>query len=206
MIRSDAIFSRCGRYRYRLERVWDLRKPILPWVLLNGSTAGKTANDPTLVRLIGYSRRWDFGGLWLVNAYGAVATRPEDLFAMDDNLGIRNQFHVQRTIREAHATAQNLNRQRLRTPRIEPAPGHSGSTLPVIVGWGNHGARRGHDHRVMDWIRNAGPPVAIQCLGVTKRGCPVHPLYRRADAPRIPYEGRTRVSNMENNHPRVVEM
>ena len=191
MIRSDAVFSRCGRYRYWLERVWDLRKPILPWVLLNGSTAGKATNDPTVVRLIGYSRRWNYGGLWLVNAYGAMATRPQDLFAMDDNLGSRNRFYLQQTIRDAYSGTQEPIGEYHGTLRIEPASEPIDRTLPVIVGWGNHGARLGHDRRVMDWIRNAGPPVGIQCLGVTKTGCPVHPLYRRADARRIPYAGRT---------------
>ena len=190
MIRSDAVFSRCGRYRYWLERVWDLHQPILPWVLLNGSTAGKATNDPTVSRLIGFSRRWGYGGLWLVNAYGAMATKPKDLFAMDDNLGRENRFHVQRTIRDAHTLARNPIHPYGGTSRTRPAAEPDASTLPVIVGWGNHGARLGHDYRVMDWIRDAGPPVQIQCLGITKSGCPVHPLYRRANAKRIPYAGR----------------
>ena len=173
MICGSAIFSDCGRYRYRLERIWDPQKPIVPWVLLNASTADANRNDPTVTRLIGFTRRWNFGGFVLVNAYAAVATRPRDLFAMVDNVGKENQYHVQTAIRDSQAKLHLFARAR---------------RLAVIVAWGNHGRRYGHDRTVMNWIRSVDPPVGIQCLGVTKPGCPVHPLYRRADAKRLAYE------------------
>ena len=172
--RSSAIFSDCGRYRYRLERIWDRDGLILPWVLLNASKADSIRNDPTVTRVIGFTRRWGFGGLWLVNAYAAVATKPRDLFAMDDNVGPRNRHHVQETIRNAWRHARS---------------GSGTSRLPVIAGWGNHGAHGGHDHRVMNWILSAGPPVRVECLGVTRLGCPRHPLYRAANAGRHAYAG-----------------
>ena len=151
--------------------------PILPWVLLNGSSADANRNDPTVTRLIGFSRRWGFGGLWLVNAYAAVATRPEQLFAIQDNVGDRNRYFVQKTIRVALAQSSTNAR---------------GSGLTVIVGWGNHGAKNGQDHVVMGWIQQAGPSVRIQCLGVTRLGCPRHPLYLPATSRRVAYEGRNR--------------
>ena len=175
LIRSDAVFSDCRRYRYWLERIWDLRRPILPWVLLNGSTAGTVRNDPTVKRAIGFTRRWNFGGLWLVNAFAGVATKPVDLFAMDDNVGPLNRHYVQKTIRDAWQHARSLT--------VTPE-------LHVVLGWGNHGARGEQDRRVLDWISRAGAPVRLQCLGVTKRGCPRHPLYCDADMVRVNYGGR----------------
>ena len=172
IFRSNAIFSDCGRYRYRLERIWDLGAPILPWVLLNGSTAGSVRNDPTVRRVIGFTRQWEFGGLWLVNAYAAMATNPRDLLAMDNNAGPRNRHYVRRTIRDAWQHARKLRDMQ---------------ELPVIVGWGNHGAHGGQDRRVLDWIGRAGAPVRLQCLGVTKLGCPRHPLYCASNTARIDY-------------------
>ena len=172
MVRSNAVFSDCGRYRYWLERIWNLDAPILPWVLLNGSSADSARNDPTVRRVIGFTRRWQFGGLWLVNAYAAMATNPRDLLAMDDNAGPRNRHFVQRTIRDAWRHARKLRETQ---------------ELPVIVGWGNHGARGGQDRRVLDWIGRTGVPVRLQCLGVTKPGCPRHPLYCAADTERVDY-------------------
>lgn len=175
MLRSDAVFSSCGRYRYWLERIWDLESPILPWVLLNGSTAGPVRNDPTVRRVIGFTREWEFGGLVLVNAYAAMATNPRDLLAMDNNTGPRNPHFVQTAIRDAWRYAQKLR---------------DTQELPVIVGWGNHGAHGGQDRRVLAWIGHAGVPVRLQCLGVTKLGCPRHPLYCAADTARVDYYGR----------------
>ena len=178
MLRSDAIFCERGRYRYWLERVWSLDAPILPWVLLNSSSADAARNDPTVTRLIGFSRHWGFGGLWLVNAYAAVATQPEQLFALQDNVGERNRYFVRKTIRDA---------------LVQPSMNSRAITFPVIVGWGNHGAKNGHDHVVMGWIRQADPRVEIQCLGVTRKGCPRHPLYLPATSRRVAYEGRNRL-------------
>ena len=179
IVRSDAIFSDCGRYRYWLERIWDLERPILPWVLLNGSTAGSIRNDPTVKRVISFTRQWEFGGLWLVNAYGAVATKPRDLFAMEDNVGPCNRHYVQKAICDANRHARSLTE----TPE-----------LPVVVGWGNHGANGEQDRRVLDWISRAGVQVRLQCLGVTKLGCPRHPLYCAADTARVNYDGRPQTS------------
>lgn len=176
MLRSNATFSGCGRYRYWLERIWNLEAPILPWVLLNGSTADSVRNDPTVRRVIGFTRQWEFGGLWLVNAYAAMATNPRDLLAMDRNAGPRNRHYVQRTIRDAWRHARTL-------PHTQE--------LPVIVGWGNHGAHGEQDRRVLEWIGRAGAPVRLQCLGVTRLGCPRHPLYCAADTARVDYRGWT---------------
>ncbi len=173
IVRGDATFSDCGRYRYRLERIWNPQVPILPWVLLNASRADSHRDDPTVRRVTGFTRRWKFGGLRLVNAYAAAATKPRDLFAMEDNIGPDNQRFVQETIRDACRHARSCAGM---------------ARLPVIVGWGNHGARDGHDHRVLDWILGAGTPVSVECLGLTRLGCPRHPLYCRSDATRHTYE------------------
>ena len=175
MVRSNAVFSDCGRYRYWLERIWNPEKPILPWVLLNGSTAGSVRNDRTVSRVIGFTRRWEFGGLWLVNLYAAMATKPGDLFAMDENVGPRNRHYVQKTMRDAWQCAQELS----------DAP-----ELTVIAAWGIHGARGEQDRRVLDWINRASVPVRLQCLGLTRRGYPRHPLYCAADTARVNYNGR----------------
>ena len=46
----------------------------------------------------------------------------------------------------------------------------------VVVAWGVHGSHRGRDAEV---LRMLPPPT---CLGVTRGGAPLHPLYVRADA------------------------
>jgi hypothetical protein len=81
MIRT-ALFSPCGRFRYRLGRRWA-EGPTVALVLLNLSTADDEVDDPTIRRCIDFARRWGYGGLEVVNLYAHVATDPADHDARD---------------------------------------------------------------------------------------------------------------------------
>ncbi|MBX3452747.1 MAG: DUF1643 domain-containing protein [Planctomycetaceae bacterium] len=47
----------------------------------------------------------------------------------------------------------------------------------VVAAWGNHGILVGRDKAVLECLDR------VYCLGVTKTGCPRHPLYLSADTP-----------------------
>lgn len=144
----QAIFSPCGRYRYRLERRWG-EAPSLVACLLNPSTADDLVDDPTVRRLVGYAAKWGHGGLTLVNQYGWRATDPRALDQADDPVGPENDVHV------AAATLGQV----------------------VLVGWGANGVRRSDEMRTL-----LGRAARVLCLGRTKDGQPVHPLYQPAAA------------------------
>ena len=57
----------------------------------------------------------------------------------------------------------------------------------VVAAWGAHklAVKRGVD--VMNMLKKAG--VAVNCLGTTKHGHPLHPLYQRKDLQPQPYPG-----------------
>lgn len=57
---------------------------------LNSSTADETTDDPTLVRCMGFAKRWDFGGVCIGNLFAYRATRPKDMLAVSDPVGINN--------------------------------------------------------------------------------------------------------------------
>lgn len=42
---GTARFDPSGRYRYRLTRVWDDRRPVVVWIMFNPSTAKACADD-----------------------------------------------------------------------------------------------------------------------------------------------------------------
>lgn len=45
---SGAEFSKCGKYRYKLWRIWDNTKPLAMCIGLNPSTANAYDNDQLL--------------------------------------------------------------------------------------------------------------------------------------------------------------
>ena len=80
---SGAAFSPCGRYRYKLWRVWDPARPLgcVMFLMLNPSTATDNEDDPTIRRCIGYARSWGYGGLYVGNLFAYRATDPRRLAA-----------------------------------------------------------------------------------------------------------------------------
>lgn len=78
---SGAVFSDGGEeaalYRHMLWRYWGPGKTFLHVCGLNPSTAGHTANDPTIRREIDFAKRWGFDGLLKTNAFDLRATNPK---------------------------------------------------------------------------------------------------------------------------------
>src|SRR4029079_19593153 len=92
--KKDAVMSPCGRYRYRLTRVWDESRPAVCWVMLNPSTADAVKDDPTIRRGSSFSWSWGAGGLVVVNLFAFRATNPADLLDAPDPVGPENDAHV----------------------------------------------------------------------------------------------------------------
>lgn len=78
-MKSSAVIDRTGKYRYSLVREWNPDLPRALFVMLNGSTADATQDDPTLRRCIGFSRAWGYGSLEVVNLFGYRTTFPQEL-------------------------------------------------------------------------------------------------------------------------------
>ena len=164
MAAVSAVFSACGRYRYRLDRVIGGPGPVVAFLLHNPSTADAHDDDATLRRGIGFARNWGSARLIYVNAWAAVATRPQDLWAMADPVGPGNDAHIAQAVREVAA----------------------GGGF-VVAAWGvvrppteQRVAAKGRLGAVHDRIRVLG--CELRALGRNKDGSPRHPLYVRAGA------------------------
>ena len=156
--RSDANISDDGRYRYWLTRRWAAGN-LLPFVMLNPSTADAAVDDPTIRRCIGFAKREGAAGIHVVNRFAYRATNPADLRATPDPYGPGNDAALRFVAAYAASHKQ-----------------------PIICAWG---ANSGHESRTASILMADG--AQLVCLGMTKDGHPRHPLYVKADQPLVPY-------------------
>lgn len=87
---SSAEFSQCGKYRYKLWRVWDQSKPKAMCIGLNPSTANASKNDNTINLLIHMLGQLGYGGFYMMNLFAWISSKPEDLLTCADPLGENN--------------------------------------------------------------------------------------------------------------------
>lgn len=145
-----------GRYRYALGRCWDPNLPRICWVMLNPSTANAREDDPTLRRVVGFSKAWGFGRLEVVNLFALRATDPRALGRVRDLVGPHNDRYLER------------------------AWGRAGT---VVLAWGVPGAGRVQGRTVeVELAMRARGVVPWRLHPGTKKGHPRHPLYARGDS------------------------
>lgn len=147
---AEAAFDPQRIYRYALTRIWDPAGELLPWVMLNPSTADAFRADPTVTRCVDFSRRWGYGGLGILNANALRSTDP-------------------RVLRDHPAPIGDLNDAVIW--RVLLALPHQ---APVMCAWGAN-VDPGRGRYLLDQIRDAGR--VPMCLGRTRAGHPRHPLY-----------------------------
>ncbi|QUC63828.1 DUF1643 domain-containing protein (plasmid) [Streptomyces sp. A2-16] len=148
---GSAVLSPCGTYRYRLDRVWDEQAPPLVWVMLNPSTADGDEDDATLRRVTSFSKNAGHGGLTVVNLFALRSRDPRELRRHADPFGPCNGGAL------LDATA---------------------SSTRIVVAWGDVGRAEAEQARfVTDLLICRGR--SLECLGLTRKGRPRHPLYVR---------------------------
>lgn len=161
--KSEAVFSKNYIYRYTLSRIWNKKKPIMTFILLNPSTATERLLDPTNNRCLNRAKANGFGTLRVVNIFAFRATQPEDMKSAKDPVGPDNDEYIRQSCVDADL---------------------------VICGWGNHGSYLGRDRDVMGLLIKYH--IKTWCLAVSKTGQPMHPLYLSYDVEPKPFKFRVR--------------
>lgn len=164
---GGAQFSADRRHRYRLWRHWGPGGGhYAAFVMLNPSTAGAYADDPTVRRVVGFAKRERLDGLVVVNLFSLVATDPKELHrAAYDAKGdtVTNRWVVRQACSQAAL---------------------------VVAAWGAHAAR--YPFRVQSAFQELDElekPVHV-FVGTTKSGQPLHPLRLRRDLPLVLHHRR----------------
>lgn len=110
---SDATISADGAYRYDLTRTWaDRSRPgahsrldrLALWVMLNPSTADAEADDPTIRRVVGFTRREGLDGFAVVNLFALRASDPRALLRHPDPHGPENDSTIDRWLADPRVT------------------------------------------------------------------------------------------------------
>ena len=166
-----AHISDCGNYRYLLTRRWNTHlrwvRPTCTFVMLNPSTADNKLDDPTIRRCIKFAEREDCDKLMVVNCFALRATNPAELRFHPDPMGPLNRETVFSAILNGLRTGG-----------------------PVIAAWGAWGAKEdpppGHWIKA-GWDERSNGKLDLKCLGLTKDGCPKHPLYVKGDTPLVDF-------------------
>lgn len=154
-----ASFSRCGRYRYALQRQLEASgQGAVLFVMLNPSTADACRDDPTIRRCIGFARRLGARRLLVGNLYAYRATLPRQLFAAEDPVGPGNDRWLRRMARQVDR---------------------------IVVAWGAHAVpeRVQRVGRLLAGVHSE----PLLALGLTVSGQPRHPLYLPRDAQLQPW-------------------
>jgi hypothetical protein len=164
---SDADISDCGLYRFRLSRNWSDELDMLSgqagkvtWVMCNPSTADQEADDPTIRRILGFSKRWGYSELMVVNLCPFRTSSP--------SLAVRHPLPT-------WARDKNMGVLVLETMKADL----------VVAAWGRWGGRLfSADHALRTVLLTGrtvlltGRPRILHALAETRGGDPAHPLAR----------------------------
>ena len=139
-------------YRYSLMREWsELRRVV--FVMLNPSTADEATDDPTIRRCISFAKKWNYGGIEVVNLFAYCASDPKLLAGIVDPIGRDNNEYIVQAINEAGL---------------------------VVAAWGAHRSAVTRGAEVKAILKLHAGEI-LRCLGKTKSGAPRHPLYVSSD-------------------------
>lgn len=156
----SAWISACGSYRYNLKRLISGGEGrALAWLMLNPSTADASKDDPTIRKVIGFSRRNRAGLAVVVNLFAWRATDPKDCRA---NLADAEGAYNYKAVTEAAAECD-----------------------AVVCAWGAQPWAREQAANVLTWLEGR----SLLCLGTSKDGSPRHPLMVPYAQSLVPFEG-----------------
>ena len=84
-ILRKAKFSIDKKHRYELSRHWDLSKSDILFIMLNPSIPNEDIDDPTIKRLISFTREFKHGGFFVANLFTYITPYSKTL---DTSIGL----------------------------------------------------------------------------------------------------------------------
>ena len=159
---SWAVFDQNDVYRYELGRIWNEQLEVATWIMLNPSTADAFQDDPTIRKCCGFARRWNCGGIRVVNLFALRSLSPGALLTASNPVGPENTEALYNAMQQAGSRA--------------------------FCAWGafKHPRLAERVESLKMLAFDAG--VSLLCLRKTSGGRPEHPLYVPYEAEPIAFE------------------
>ena len=101
-ISRSADISNDKKERFSLSRIWDSKKPKVLYIMLNPSYADHKLDDPTIRRLIFFSKKFRFGGFYVTNLFTQITPYPKEL-NMDNHLKKKNLKIISELIKKSNS-------------------------------------------------------------------------------------------------------
>ncbi len=155
-----ALIDPTGKYRYFLSRKWAQDRGRACFIMLNPSTADAEKDDSTIRRCIWFAKSLGCGSLYVVNLFAFRATNPRELLRTSDPVGPENDKHIKWAV---------------------------GRSNYIIAAWGVEKPNYTRRAAVVRGLL-AKEGKQIHCFGMTKNGCPRHPLMLRNETKLQRYE------------------
>jgi hypothetical protein len=166
-----------GGYRFEAKRAWGLG-PCILWNLLNPSLADGKRDDPTMRRMIGFSYRWGFGSLIVVNMNPLISPTIDKLRAWRRDWNNNGSEGYRKYVFNTDVVGEHIK--------------HADT---VVAAWGNEASPDDVQEYIedvtFDFDNDVHLPVTWMCLGTTKSGAPIHPLARGRN--RVPDDAKLQV-------------
>jgi len=99
-ISRSADISNDKKDRFSLSRIWDSKKPKALYIMLNPSYADDESDDPTIRRLIFFSKKFKLGGFYVTNLFTQITPYPKEL-NMDNNSKKKNLKIISELIKKS---------------------------------------------------------------------------------------------------------
>lgn len=154
-----------NNHRFTLTRKWIGSGGRINWIMLNPSTADEVQDDPTIRKVIGFSKRWGFSELVVTNLFAFRATKPAALW----------KVHESDYVRALGTRADEAIEEAAKSSRL------------VVAAWGAHKKASARAEAVMNLVIHG---IDLYCIGLTQGGFPLHPcMAAYTDAP-VLFTGR----------------
>ena len=100
-IKSIALKSDCGNFRFVLSRIWNSEMPVGAFLCANPSKADELRYDDTVFKCGNMAANWGWGGFHILNLYPNYSTDPSEVLH-DKEADLLNAQQVAKFLAQAH--------------------------------------------------------------------------------------------------------